>query len=169
MSDFLPCGGSTTFLSPKRPERHFSGWITLKNNRSLVLNVYSTKAPAICHPSPARPDRKRPGHELKPRSFLTFPPSPMATPDVLISGEVVAKHSTRESCWIIVHGEVDSSNRRRRASHISFGKGNVYDVTQFLDGMHHMNTRDSYQVSLRRSSRRGKNHSQVWGEGRNRR
>ena len=68
--------------------------------------------------------------------------SPMARPDVLISGEEVAKHNTRESCWIIVHGEVDSSNRD--ISHIPFGTGNVYDVTKFLDGMHHMNITDSY-------------------------
>ncbi|KAF8514650.1 FMN-dependent dehydrogenase-domain-containing protein [Hysterangium stoloniferum] len=33
----------------------------------------------------------------------------------LISGDVVAKHNTRDSCWIIVHGH-------------------VYDVTEFLDG-----------------------------------
>ncbi|KAG8774371.1 hypothetical protein FRC15_001338 [Serendipita sp. 397] len=32
----------------------------------------------------------------------------------LISGDVVSQHNTRESCWIIVHG-------------------NVYDVTEFLD------------------------------------
>jgi len=33
----------------------------------------------------------------------------------LISGKEVAKHNTRQNCWIIVHG-------------------NVYDVTEFLDG-----------------------------------
>lgn len=32
----------------------------------------------------------------------------------LISGQEVAKHNSRESCWIIVHGK-------------------VYDVTEFLD------------------------------------
>ncbi|KAF8584286.1 hypothetical protein K439DRAFT_1633670 [Ramaria rubella] len=34
--------------------------------------------------------------------------------DKLISGETVAQHNSRDSCWIIVHG-------------------NVYDVTEFLD------------------------------------
>ncbi|KZO93869.1 hypothetical protein CALVIDRAFT_539522 [Calocera viscosa TUFC12733] len=37
----------------------------------------------------------------------------MSGDQVLISGEEVAKHNTRESCWIIVHGK-------------------VYDVTEFL-------------------------------------
>jgi len=38
----------------------------------------------------------------------------MASEGKLISGDEVAKHNTRESCWIIVHGK-------------------VYDVTDFLD------------------------------------
>ncbi|KAG9038297.1 hypothetical protein FRB95_002258 [Tulasnella sp. JGI-2019a] len=38
----------------------------------------------------------------------------MSNDKVLVSSEEVSKHNTRESCWIIVHG-------------------NVYDVTEFLD------------------------------------
>jgi cytochrome b involved in lipid metabolism len=50
--------------------------------------------------------------------------------DNVISAETVAKHSTRESCWIIVHG---LSSLRSLALYLQ-ATGNVYDVTSFLDG-----------------------------------
>ncbi|TFY72153.1 hypothetical protein EVG20_g845 [Dentipellis fragilis] len=56
-----------------------------------------------------------------------------------ISGKEVAKHNTRESCWIIVHGAWNSSFLAAREGAASWRnadmwyKGNVYDVTDFLD------------------------------------
>ena len=35
-----------------------------------------------------------------------------------LSGDEVAKHNSRESCWVIVHGK-------------------AYDVTEFLPGVYH--------------------------------
>ena len=49
-----------------------------------------------------------------------------------ISAETVAEHSSRESCWIIVHGKQEDSHGSDVYSHLLLG--NVYDVTSFLDG-----------------------------------
>ena len=79
----------------------------------------------------------------------------MHRPDLLISGEEVAKHNTRESCWIIVHGGVDSSKLSRANFLYIFGTENVYDVTQFLDGTHCEDVKGSYQVSFLQSTPEG--------------
>jgi hypothetical protein len=49
----------------------------------------------------------------------------------LISGEEVAKHNRRESCWIIVHG---AEILPPICLEIYECLGKVYDVTEFLDG-----------------------------------
>ena len=54
-----------------------------------------------------------------------------------ISGREVAKHNTRQSCWIIVHGEAQPTACRYPLAFwpvVPF-LGNVYDVTEFLDGI----------------------------------
>ena len=50
-----------------------------------------------------------------------------------ISGKEVAKHNSRQSCWIIVHGEALPT----AWVDIPFDQlpGKVYDVTEFLDGI----------------------------------
>lgn len=50
----------------------------------------------------------------------------------LISGKTVAEHNTRQSCWIIVHGQNPYAYRKLKILITSSGK--VYDVTEFLDG-----------------------------------
>jgi hypothetical protein len=47
----------------------------------------------------------------------------MARAGALTSGEEVAKHNTRVSCWIIVHGAVGSYNHRARVSHTFLEQG----------------------------------------------
>jgi hypothetical protein len=62
-----------------------------------------------------------------------------------IAGEEVAKHSSRESCWIIVHGKQTTSFGELRTFSSTI-TGNVYDVTEFLDGEHvfHNNVENIY-------------------------
>ena len=53
-----------------------------------------------------------------------------------ISGKEVAKHNTRQSCWIIVHGEAQPTVCRYPFWPVVVHfLGNVYDVTEFLDGI----------------------------------
>jgi len=50
-----------------------------------------------------------------------------------ISGKDVATHNSRESCWIIVHGEHELYSRHL-VRILTCCPGKVYDVTEFLDG-----------------------------------
>jgi hypothetical protein len=50
----------------------------------------------------------------------------------MISVEELGKHNSRESCWIVVHGALAPYLHYARPMMIP---GNVYDVTEFLDGM----------------------------------
>ena len=52
-----------------------------------------------------------------------------------ISGKEVAKHNTRQSCWIIVHGEAQQTACRYPFWPVVPFLGIVYDVTEFLDGI----------------------------------
>lgn len=54
-----------------------------------------------------------------------------------IHGAEVAKHNSRESCWIIVHGEQVPVRCRFCGNQTFPPLGNVYDVTEFLDGVYH--------------------------------
>ncbi|KAH9889434.1 hypothetical protein C8Q73DRAFT_158560 [Cubamyces lactineus] len=63
----------------------------------------------------------------------------MSNTRVLTASEVAA-HGSRESCWIIVHGQSPFRTRlvhacRRRLLTLGRYAGKVYDVTDFLDGM----------------------------------
>ena len=49
----------------------------------------------------------------------------------LITGQEVAKHNSRESCWIIVHG---AESCQPFCLEVYGCLGKVYDVTEFLDG-----------------------------------
>ena len=55
----------------------------------------------------------------------------------LLTGQEVAEHNTRESCWIIVHGKAPTfmNTKPKTHSHAEWLVGNVYDVTEFLDGL----------------------------------
>ena len=50
------------------------------------------------------------------------------------TGQEVAKHNSKESCWIIVHGRSSRSFHVESNTQRPFS-GKVYDVTDFLPGM----------------------------------
>ena len=52
----------------------------------------------------------------------------------IYSGKEVAEHSSKDSCWIIVHGTESAHHTVRLANTLSRNVGKVYDVTEFLDG-----------------------------------
>lgn len=78
-------------------------------------------------------------HSLHLISFLVDHHHPLIKHEMssqkALSGKEVATHNTRESCWIIVHGmSISLCVAIPRCTKASICVGNVYDVTEFLDG-----------------------------------
>jgi L-lactate dehydrogenase (cytochrome) len=54
----------------------------------------------------------------------------------VFSGKDVARHNSRESCWIIVHGARSLLHYKLPTTE-RYSSGKVYDVTDFLDGVYY--------------------------------
>ena len=70
--------------------------------------------------------------------------------NMTFSGAEVAKHNSRQSCWIVVHGAfvylVCSIRSKVKLQGLVAGK--VYDVTEFLDGMWLCPVNDSQTLTM---------------------
>jgi cytochrome b involved in lipid metabolism len=69
----------------------------------------------------------------QPTPFTSYTIQKMSDIKVL-TGPEVAEHSSRDSCWIIVHGMSRMLGMLRLVQCPKHSIGKVYDVTDFLDG-----------------------------------